>query len=318
MPDASTGREPCRDAALGVAPLSRSRVDRDHQARQREGLLDELWADPATRILPVLAGDALLDDAGRLLLLEPGAVPRTAVSVYLGRTLEGRPGLPVGTRIVAAQLEDAGHLAEAAWVDLRRVGHRLDDLDAGLFTQAVAVLNWHASQPFSPRTGAATVVEAAGWVRRDPVSGGQVFPRTDPAVIVAVLDAEQRLLLGANAMWDAGRYSLLAGFVDPGESLEAAVVREIREESGVHVVDPRYLGSQPWPFPASLMVAFQATVDPALPFEPRPDGEEIVALRWFRRDELRAAVASGEVLLPGGASIARAVIDRWLEGALGA
>lgn len=296
-------------------PLSRSGLDRDHAARVRETLLDELWADPATRVLLLLDGQAQLRSPSRLALFPATAVPRPTVSVYLGRTRLEAEGLPAGTPILAAALEDAAHLAEAGWVSLRSVGHTLEALDAGMFTQALAVLNWHAGHGFHPRTGGETLVETGGWVRRDPVGGDQLFPRTDPAVIVAVLDADDRLLLGANALWGPGRYSLLAGFVDPGESLEAAVVREMAEESGLHVVDPRYVGSQPWPFPSSLMLGFIARVDPADPGELRPDGEEIVDLRWFTREGLTAAVESGEVLLPGRTSIARAMIDRWLRGA---
>ncbi|OJX62267.1 MAG: NADH pyrophosphatase [Micrococcales bacterium 73-13] len=300
----------------GELPLSRSAIDRDHAAREREGLLDALWADPATRILPILDGQALLASPQRLTFLAPDALARPAVSAYLGRTVEEAPDAPAGTPIVAALLEDAAHLAEADWRNLRQIGDALSARDAGLFTQALAILNWHASHPFSPRTGEATVVESAGWVRRDPVGGDQVFPRTDPAVIVAVTDHDDRLLLGSNAMWETNRYSLLAGFVDPGESLEAAVVREIEEESGLRVVEPRYAGSQPWPFPASLMVGFTARLAPDQDPAPRPDGVEILDLRWFSREELAAAL--GEIRLPMRTSIARALIERWFGGPLDA
>jgi NAD+ diphosphatase len=298
-------------------PLSRTAIDRDHEAREREGLLDELWADASTRVLVLLDGQALLAAPGRLALLSPDAVPRPALSVYLGRTLDtiddggDGPVVPAGTRILAAALEDAGHLAEADWADLRRIGNLLADLDAGILTQALGVLNWHASHAFSPRTGEPTAVTHAGWVRADPLTGHQVFPRTDAAVIVAVHDADGRILLGANAMWESKRFSLLAGFVEPGESLEAAVVREVFEESGVRVRDPKYLGSQPWPFPASLMLGFEATADASVP---TPDGTEIVALRWFERAEIADLAGRGEIILPGPASIARAIIERWYGG----
>jgi NAD+ diphosphatase len=141
------------------------------------------------------------------------------------------------------------------------------------------------------------------------VSNTEVFPRTDAAIIVGVIDADDRILLGSNALWESNRYSLLAGFVEPGESLEAAVEREIFEESGVRVIDPVYLGSQPWPFPASLMVGFTARVDPARTSTLTPDGAEILDLRWFSRDELTSALA--EIILPGPTSIARAIIEEW-------
>jgi NAD+ diphosphatase len=159
------------------------------------------------------------------------------------------------------------------------------------------------------------VVEESGWVRRCPADGSQVFPRTDPAVIVLITDADDRILLGSNALWENNRYSLLAGFVEPGESLESAVIREMFEESGLHVVDPVYLGSQPWPFPASIMFGFTVRLAPGQsPEALAPDGEEILDLRWFSRDELRAA--SDDIVLPGPSSIAHAIIERWLGGAL--
>jgi NAD+ diphosphatase len=167
---------------------------------------------------------------------------------------------------------------------------------------------------FSPRDGVATVSAKAGWIRVDPATNAEFYPRTDAAIIVGITDADDRLLLGSNALWENNRYSLLAGFVEPGESLEAAVVREIFEESGIHVIDPVYLGSQPWPFPASLMLGFTARVDPDRIRELAPDGNEILALQWFSRDELRDAVAAGSVLLPGPTSIARSIIERWFGG----
>ncbi|HXR44149.1 MAG TPA: NAD(+) diphosphatase, partial [Pseudolysinimonas sp.] len=147
----------------------------------------------------------------------------------------------------------------------------------------------------------------------DP-GGREVFPRTDAAIIVGITDADDRLLLGSNAMWAANRFSVLAGFVEPGESLEAAVVREVFEESGLRVTDPVYLGSQPWPFPASLMVGFRARLADGEPADTHPDGEEILALRWFTREEMAAAIADGSIGLPGRASIARAIIEDWYGG----
>jgi NAD+ diphosphatase len=293
-------------------PLSRFEVDRDYLARERENLFEELWADPATRILPIFQGTALLAGEHELALLPVGAIPDAELFVYLGRSISTTSPEPVGTPIVAALLNDAGHLVEAEWANLRAVGTRLSDRDSGLLTEALGVLNWHATHAFSPKTGGPTVVEKGGWVRRDPVTNTEVFPRTDAAIIVGVTDADDRLLLGSNALWESNRFSLLAGFVEPGESLEAAVVREIFEESGIRVTDPVYLGSQPWPFPASLMLGFTARVDPTVTSTLAPDGAEILALRWFSRDELVAAL--GEIILPGPTSIARAIIEEWFGG----
>src|SRR5262249_48347826 len=154
---------------------------------------------------------------------------------------------------------------------------------------AVALANWHARHRFCPNCGHETEVASAGHVRRCPSCGLEHYPRTDPAVIVLVTDADDRALLGHNPAWPPGRVSTLAGLVEPGESAEMAVVREIAEEAGVVLTDVTYLGSQPWPFPWSLMLGFTArAVDPGTT---RPDGEEISELRWFTREELADALA---------------------------
>jgi len=176
--------------------------------------------------------------------------------------------------------------------------------------EALAMANWHHAHTFSPITGAPVESDQAGWTRVDQSTGKDLFPRTDAAVIALVTDQHDRIVLGSNALWEARRYSLLAGFVEPGESLEAAVIREVFEESGLVVTNPVYVGSQPWPFPASLMVGFRAEIDEASLADIRPDGTEIIDLRWFSREELLASL--GEVLLPGRPSIARAMIESWL------
>jgi NAD+ diphosphatase len=316
-------------------PLSRHAVDRDHRSRGLPSLFDELWAQSDTRVLPVWHGKMLLapptatgavadtvpvnTTGAHLALLPTTSVPNTGLRVYLGRSLPTDLPEPAGTRIVAVQLDDdaAARLEpdEQRWVGLRTVATGLDDRDAGLFTEALGVLNWHASHANCPRCGAATQVEEGGWVRRCPVDNSQVFPRTDPAVIVLITDADDRILLGSNAMWENNRYSLLAGFVEPGEALESAVIREMFEESGLRVTEPAYVGSQPWPFPASVMCGFTAQLEGDQPARDLlPDGEEILALRWFSRQELREA---GEwMLLPGASSIAHAMIERWFGAPL--
>ncbi len=293
-------------------PLSRSEVDRDHLFREGEHVFETLWADPATRVLPLWRGSALLEAPARLRLLTPADVPRDGVLVYLGRTTVDR-GMPVGTPIVAAVLDDAtAERLSGEWGNLRALGTKLDDLDAGIFTEALAMANWHAAHPFSPRTGTATRSSKGGWVRVDPTDASEHFPRTDPAIIVGVVDGQDRLLLGSNALWESNRYSLLAGFVEPGESLEAAVAREVYEEARVRVVEPRYLGSQPWPFPASLMLGFLARVDPSFEGTATADGTEILDVRWFSREEIASHL--GTIVLPGRASIARAIIEEWYGG----
>ena len=290
-------------------PLSRFEVDRDYLARERPNLIEELRANPAARVLPVFDGKALLRSATELALLPFDDLPDAEILVYLGLTTTSTGSEPTGTPVLAAHLAEVGALADGTWANLRTVGTKLSDRDAGLLTEALGILNWHLSHPFSPRTGERTIIEKGGWVRRDPVSNTDVFPRTDAAIIVGITDADDRLLLGSNALWESNRFSLLAGFVEPGESLEAAVIREIFEESGIWVTDPVYLGSQPWPFPASLMLGFTARVDLARTSTLTPDGAEILELRWFSREELRAS--RGEILLPGPTSIAHAIIEEW-------
>jgi NAD+ diphosphatase len=302
-------------------PLARAALDRDHLGRA--GGIDALLDDTRTRAIVLHEGRALLATPTSLAILPPSIVPQAALAVYLGRTTSPAPDLAEGTPIVALAVDstdgfdalDDMPTGPAQWGDLRRIGAHLDERDAGLFTQALAILNWHTVSRFSPLAGVETVPAQAGWVRKDE-SGKEYFPRTDAAVIVAVLDDADRLLLGSNALWEHNRFSLLAGFVEPGESLEAAVIREVFEESGVRVENPQYLGSQPWPFPASLMVGFEARVVAGADTVGRPDGDEITALRWFTRDELAAAAAAGDVLLPGRTSIARAIVEHWFGGEL--
>ena len=307
-----------------LLPLSRSAVDRDYLTRSRPDLVAELRSDPTARALVLSGGKALItpEEGPRLDLLPLGSAPESPLSVYLGRPVSGPlAGVPI-VAVVLATEEGAALAAEPErWGDLRTLATELDALDAGLFTQALAITNWHASHGFSPRTGEPTLPGQGGWVRypagqHDERGGKHVFPRTDPAIIVGVTDDQDRLLLGANAQWGGDRYSILAGFVEPGESLEAAVVREMKEESGLTVVDPEYVGSQPWPFPASIMIGFRARIDPAFGTEPIPDGVEIVDLRWFTREQL--ADGARTIGIPGRASIARAIIEQWFGGPLDA
>ncbi|WP_279582605.1 NAD(+) diphosphatase [Fodinicola feengrottensis] len=197
---------------------------------------------------------------------------------------------------------------------VRAVGASLGARDAGLFVEAVALANWHDNIAYDPVTGAPTQARDGGWVRVSE-GGAQIFPRTDPAMIVLVHDGVAgpagRALLGRQAEWPPGRYSTLAGFVEPGESAEAAVVREVAEETGVAVTDVRYVGSQPWPFPASLMLGFSALADPAQPI--RRVDEELEDARWFTRDEIRAQRDANRVM-PMTTSIAYYLISNWLDG----
>ncbi|MFC7647920.1 NAD(+) diphosphatase [Streptosporangium lutulentum] len=197
---------------------------------------------------------------------------------------------------------------EVLAVGLREVGSLLGDRDAGLMVYAVALEAWHSTHEFCPRCGNRTEVRSGGHVRVCSKDGSQHFPRVDPAVIMLIHDDQDRCLLARGPQWPEGRLSVLAGFVEPGESLEHAVAREVAEEVGVRIAEPRYLGSQPWPFPRSLMLGFFAR---ATSTEFVLDPEEIAEARWFSRAELLAAMESGEVRLPSELSIARRLIETW-------
>lgn len=289
--------------------LARAAFDRAADERADPALLERLRADPTARVLALHGDRAPMDAAGGVAFAEPSQVVAPAVWGFLGRDEKG------AALLVAAVDADAGPpVAAAEWASLRAVGGDLPAHDGAVFVTALALGRWLLDAPFCPRCGGTTRVRAAGWARVCTVCSREHFPRTDPAVIVAVTDPEgSRLLLGKNAMWaDRNVYSTFAGFVEAGESLEGAIVREIEEESGVVVTGLRYRGSQAWPYPRSLMLGFHAVAsDPA---SARPDGEEIVDVRWFTRDELTAAFEGrGEVALPGAASIAHRLIRDWVE-----
>ena len=210
----------------------------------------------------------------------------------------------------------AAHVAESdEFLSLREIGAVLSPLEIGLALHAVALSNWHTSHPRCSRCGAGTKSSLGGAVRVCDQCDAQHHPRTDSAVIVLVRDADDRILLGRQAVWPEGRFSTFAGFLEPGETFEQCVSREVFEESGVTVSQIHYLGSQPWPFPASIMIAFEAVIDD--PSAARPDGEEIVEVRWYSRTQLKSAMEDGSLLLPPGISVARKMIERWFGAAHG-
>jgi NAD+ diphosphatase len=210
----------------------------------------------------------------------------------------------------------AAHVADSEeFLSLREIGADLSPLEIGLALHAVALSNWHTSHPRCSKCGAGTTSSLGGAVRVCDQCDTQHHPRTDSAVIVLVRDADDRILLGRQAVWPEGRFSTFAGFLEPGETFEQCVSREVFEESGVSVSQINYLGSQPWPFPASIMIAFEALIDD--PAAARPDGEEIVEVRWYSRAQLKSAMEDGSLLLPPGISVARKMIERWFGAAHG-
>ena len=289
----------------GRLALARSATDRVGERRTDQAWLAARWADPLTRVLRIVDGQTLVTDdriaycapaeAGEgeryLLGVEPDGTAYFAVA-------EANPlHVPIGSDLVLA--------------GLREVGSRLDDRDAGLLVLAVGLANWHATHTHCPRCGTPTVVASAGFTRVCPADQSEHYPRTDPAIIVLVTDASgERCLLGSSARWAGRRFSTLAGFVEPGESAEAAVVREVGEESGVVVGEVDYLGSQPWPFPSSLMLGFTArALSPDA--VPVADGVELLETRWFTRAEIDKGIADGSLGLPPAVSIARRLIEHW-------
>lgn len=301
-------------------PLSRAVVDRAAHRRLDPDLFERAWADPSASVVLVHGASLAIRDDGDGVRLDL----RPASSIGSGqRSAEGGLWLFLGDedgpRLAFVPPEEAAPvdiegvatgagLGPVTWGTLREVGHLLDDRDAGLATIAVGLAAWHARHPRCPRCGGPTEAVQGGWVRRCVDDGSDHYPRTDPAVIMAVTDADERLLLAHAPHWPERRFSTLAGYVEPGESLEAAVRREVAEETSVVVGEVAYRGSQPWPFPASLMLAFVAR---ATTTTVQVDGVEVTEARWFTRPELRDAVSSGQVLLPMRTSVARALIEDW-------
>ncbi len=294
--------------------LSRVGADRADHLRTDIDAATAGWADAA--LLRVDNRNQVLIANGRVVL---GAAAELADApppdaVFLGRIEDGRHVWAVRGALHAPDDDDA------AVLDPRRGGHVFDDASAQLVACALSLLNWHDSARFSALDGSPTRPIRAGWSRRNVLTGHEEFPRIDPAVICLVHDGHDRAVLARQTAWPERLFSLIAGFVEAGESFESCVVREVAEEIGLSVRDVEYLGSQPWPFPRSLMVGFHALGDPEQPFAFN-DGE-IVEADWFSRAEVREALEHGDwssdsqsrLLLPGSVSIAREIIESWAFG----
>jgi len=281
-------------------------LDRVAERRRDGDWVAEQRAHPAARA--VVAGrdgvHVTTGEAPRLALVPlqqgtPLLAPATAADAPL-------LGLDAAGPVFAAEADGA----PLSLLNLREAAATLPQADSGLAAYAAALLAWHRRHRFCANCGSETDVQEAGHVRRCPACGAVHHPRTDPVVIMLVIRGDD-VMLGRQPSWPPGRYSALAGFVEPGESLEEAVAREVLEESGVSVGPPRYVSSQPWPFPGSLMLGFVA---PWAAGEPAVADAELEDTRWFTRAELEAAVAgNGPLGLPPRLAIARRLIDGWLE-----
>jgi NAD+ diphosphatase len=298
-------------ALRNVPLLSRVGADRADHLRTDVDAAIAGWADAL--LLRVDSRNQVLIADGRVVLGKASALGDKPPdhAVFLGRMPDGRHVWAVRSALVAP--DDS----ESEVLDLRRAGHVFDDVSAQLVATATALLNWHDSARFSAIDGAPTKPIKGGWSRINQVNRHEEFPRIDPAVICLVHDGHDRAVLARQTVWPQRLFSLLAGFVEAGESFEACVEREIAEEIGLTVRDVTYLGSQPWPFPRSLMVGFHAIGDPEQAFAFN-DGE-IAEAAWFTRAEIRDALEHGDwnsdsesrLLLPGSISIAREIIESW-------
>ncbi|HRV69465.1 MAG TPA: NAD(+) diphosphatase [Marmoricola sp.] len=280
---------------MAVTRIALSDRPHDRVAHRRidEDWIAARWAEPQTRVLVVSGGRLKTSDAGLEWL--PADRAPAGVKVLLGE----RDG---AVRFAVITESDG-----PGWRSLRGLAALIDGEDGVFAVHAVGIAEWLARTKHCSGCGGRLLIEQAGHLARCAGCGSEQFPRTDPAVIMIVVDGE-RCLLGRHPSWPAGRFSTLAGFVEPGESLESAVRREVREESGITVGRVDYFGSQPWPMPASLMVGFVAHAESS---QIVVDGQEIEDARWFTRTEMLAKAQSGELVLPGGISISRSLIEHW-------
>ncbi|GAA2145728.1 NAD(+) diphosphatase [Nocardioides koreensis] len=286
--------------------------DRTGVHRSDDAWLDERWADPSSRVL-VVSGTRIRPVDGRLQWLSPVEAP-DGLRVLLGEQ--------DGTTYFAVVVDpDEAPGEKAEWFGLRGILPHLADRgldEAPLVFHAIGLAEWLFATRFCPRCGGTLEPRAAGHELVCTGCGKGQFPRTDPAVIMLVTTGEpgsedERCLLGRQSSWPEGRYSTLAGFCEPGETLEDAVRREVDEEVGIRVGEVAYFGNQPWPLPASLMLGFVARAEST---EIRVDEHEIEDACWFTRAQMKAGAEAGTLVLPGGVSISRSLVEHWYGGPL--
>jgi NAD+ diphosphatase len=300
-----------------MSELNLSPIDRGSDLRTDAAKLEQLWKK-AQIIQLVDARLSATNDA--LTFIDARAVSELSDSFVEGERFflgisrdDEQPYFAWRTTWINQPIDDGSGDFEKdkyqGFKTLREVGGNLDAEDLTLAMHAVGLANWHENHTHCSKCGAQTVSDLGGSVRVCVEDSTQHHPRTDPAVIVLVRDTDDRILLGHQPIWPEKRFSTFAGFVETGESFEECVSREVFEEAGIYPSQVKYITSQPWPFPASIMIAFEAFAE--RPQDARPDGQEITAVRWLSRDEMKQTVASGEILLPPGISVARRMIESW-------
>ena len=287
-------------------PLARFDTDRAAALRSDPEWLSRVWSAQNTRVLVLSEGNVPVTDDVSLIWVKPDAIDLDFDAVEQCAVLLGLDA----DHTYIALVNDRTTIDAVAWVSLRGIGAQLSARDVGLAIAAVAMNSWHGSHSYCPKCGNATVLTQAGWARRCAHDNSDHYPRTEPAMIAAVNDADDRILLGRRNEWPEGWFSTLAGFVEAGESVEACVIREVLEESGVHIAPSslRYLGSQPWPFPASLMLGYRAT---AISTDIAREEAEMAEVRWYSKAEFEAACCDESLRLPNNSTIAFHLIQHW-------
>jgi NAD+ diphosphatase len=291
-------------------PLARASVDRAGDIRLQPEELNRLW--DSGKILHHASGKFLVTDLAQIKFLSAADIDGLKLSGSFESGEKIFLGIEKGIGYFAwcsDALNLLAHEEDQSYQSLRAIGDGLSDLEMGLAVHAQALANWHHAHQFCARCGARTTAGNGGTLRKCDQDASEHYPRTDPAIIVLIKDKDDRVLLGRQKVWPEHRFSCFAGFVEPGESFEHCVAREVGEEAGVDVADVYYLGSQPWPFPASIMIAFEARTNN--PQAARPDGQEIEQIRWFSREEMKQAVLDKSLLLPPVMSVARKMIEAW-------
>ena len=286
-------------------------LDRSSELRQSPEEMAKLWQ--SAKIIHIARQRFLVSD-GELRFLNSNEIANldkkfsNGLKIFLG-VVEGRSYFAYCTDIESGLAESFDSGEDKEYLSLREVDKRFSEFSIAICMQAQAISNWHHTHPKCAKCGMETAAEKGGYVRICKSCGAEHFPRVDPAIIVLLRDRDDRIILGRQKVWPEKRFSCFAGFVEPGESFEQAVIREVLEEAGVLVSEINYLTSQPWPFPASLMISFEAITDN--PELVRPDGEEIEAIKILSRSEFESEIASEELLLPPKVSVARKMIEAW-------